>query len=173
VVLVTHDQDEAMDLSDRVAVMRAGRLQQVAAPRELYESPATAFVAGFVGESNLLAGAVASVEGELAVVRMREAIASGRRVAPPAWATPVLVLLRPAAAALSDATGATDDGGLVGAVQDVADPGPIERARVRLDRGDTVTVTRPRRAKGPRLREGLRIALSWPPHEARFLAPEL
>jgi ABC-type Fe3+/spermidine/putrescine transport system ATPase subunit len=59
VVLVTHDQDEAMDLSDRVAVMRAGRLQQVAAPRELYESPATAFVAGFVGESNLLAGAVA------------------------------------------------------------------------------------------------------------------
>jgi hypothetical protein len=83
------------------------------------------------------------------------------------------VLLRPAAAALSDASGATDDGGLVGAVQDVADPGPIERARVRLDRGDTVTVTRPRRAKGPRLREGLRIALSWPPHEARFLAPEL
>ena len=64
VVLVTHDQDEAMELSDRVAVMRAGRLQQVAAPRALYERPATAFVAGFVGESNLLDAIVVSVEGE-------------------------------------------------------------------------------------------------------------
>ena len=54
VVLVTHDQDEALDLSDRVAVMRAGRVQQVATPRVLYERPASAFVAGFIGESNLL-----------------------------------------------------------------------------------------------------------------------
>ena len=76
VVLVTHDQDEAMDLSDRVAVMRAGRLQQVAPPRELYEKPANAFVAGFVGESNLLEAVVVSVEGECAVVRT----AGGRRI---------------------------------------------------------------------------------------------
>ena len=76
VVLVTHDQDEAMDLSDRVAVMRAGRLQQVAAPRVLYERPASAFVAGFVGESNLLDAVVLSVEGESAVLRT----AGGRRL---------------------------------------------------------------------------------------------
>ena len=68
VVLVTHDQEEAMDLADRVAVMRDGRLQQVGPPRALYDRPANAFVAGFVGESNLLDGVVLSVEGGEAVV---------------------------------------------------------------------------------------------------------
>ena len=63
VVLVTHDQDEALDLSDRVAVMRAGRVQQVATPRVLYERPTSAFVAGFIGESNLLDAVVVGVDG--------------------------------------------------------------------------------------------------------------
>jgi len=55
---VTHDQAEAMSLSDRVAVMRAGALEQVGTPREVYGAPATAFVAGFVGGANLLRGEV-------------------------------------------------------------------------------------------------------------------
>jgi putative spermidine/putrescine transport system ATP-binding protein len=55
-VFVTHDQEEALTMSDRIAVFRDGRLQQVATARELYERPATAFVAGFVGTSNLLEG---------------------------------------------------------------------------------------------------------------------
>jgi putative spermidine/putrescine transport system ATP-binding protein len=53
-VYVTHDQDEALTMSDRIAVFNAGRIEQVSAPRELYEQPATEFVAGFVGVSNLL-----------------------------------------------------------------------------------------------------------------------
>ena len=171
VVLVTHDQDEAMDLADRVAVMRAGRLQQVASPRELYESPANAFVAGFVGESNLLEAVVVSVEGERAVVRT----AGGRRILAARGSTRVgdrvLVLLRPGAAALAEA-GGTPDEGLVGVVEDVADPGPIERGRVRLDGGERVTVIRSRRAGGPALRRGMRVALLWPPEEVRLLAPE-
>jgi iron(III) transport system ATP-binding protein len=57
-VYVTHDQEEALAISDRVAVMRGGRLEQVAAPAELYRRPATAFVAGFVGATNLLTGRV-------------------------------------------------------------------------------------------------------------------
>jgi ABC-type Fe3+/spermidine/putrescine transport system ATPase subunit len=55
-VFVTHDQGEAMALSDRVAVMRAGRIEQYAPPREIYERPATAYVAGFIGHCNLLEG---------------------------------------------------------------------------------------------------------------------
>ena len=70
-IYVTHDQDEAMTMSDRIAVMRAGRVEQLGAPEELYERPATAFVAGFLGVSNLLDGRVVGkgdgrVEVELA-----------------------------------------------------------------------------------------------------------
>ena len=58
-VFVTHDQEEALTLSDRIAVFNDGRVQQVATPRELYEQPQSAFVAGFVGTSNLLVGPAA------------------------------------------------------------------------------------------------------------------
>ena len=59
-VYVTHDQAEAMVTSDRIAVMNAGRLEQVGTPAEIYERPATAFVAGFIGRTNLLQGRVAA-----------------------------------------------------------------------------------------------------------------
>lgn len=55
-VIVTHDQDEALALADRVAVMRSGRVEQVAGPMEIYDRPATRFVAGFVGETNFIEG---------------------------------------------------------------------------------------------------------------------
>jgi len=58
-VFVTHDQEEALTMSDRIAVFHDGRIEQVAAPAELYEQPASDFVAGFVGTSNLLTGAAA------------------------------------------------------------------------------------------------------------------
>ena len=57
---VTHDQEEALILSDRVAVMRSGRIEQIGTARQLYDRPASAFVAGFIGESNLLAGRITS-----------------------------------------------------------------------------------------------------------------
>ena len=63
-VYVTHDQDEAMTMSDRIAVMRAGRIEQLGDPVTLYEHPATEFVAGFLGVSNLLDGQVGACSGE-------------------------------------------------------------------------------------------------------------
>src|SRR5262249_47956312 len=53
-LIVTHDQDEALALADRIVVMRAGRVEQIGSPREVYRKPRTRFVAGFVGESNFL-----------------------------------------------------------------------------------------------------------------------
>ncbi len=67
-VYITHDQSEAMAMSDRVAVMNAGALQQVATPRELYDDPATAFVAEFVGETNAIAGTILDIAGGLALL---------------------------------------------------------------------------------------------------------
>jgi putative spermidine/putrescine transport system ATP-binding protein len=58
-IYVTHDQEEALTMSDRIAVMRRGRVEQIASPRALYEAPATAFVAGFIGNINLLSGRAA------------------------------------------------------------------------------------------------------------------
>ena len=58
-IYVTHDQEEALTMSDRMAVFNAGRIEQLGSPAEVYERPATRFVAGFVGTSNLLTGAVA------------------------------------------------------------------------------------------------------------------
>ncbi len=171
VVLVTHDQDEAMDVSDRVAVMRAGRIEQMAAPRELYDRPASAFVAGFVGESSLLEAVVVEVEGERVVVRTAGGQSLGAAGTAARPGARVLVLLRPDAAVIHDAD-APGDGALGGVVEDLADPGPVERLRVRLDGGERVTVTRPRRAERPGLRPGARLALRWPPAEVRLLPPE-
>jgi spermidine/putrescine transport system ATP-binding protein len=65
-IYVTHDQDEAMTMSDRIAVMNAGRFEQIGAPQDVYEAPATEFVAGFLGASNLLDGEIVNGKVKLA-----------------------------------------------------------------------------------------------------------
>lgn len=64
-VMVTHDQEEALSLSDRIAVMRGGQVEQVGTPSEIYEQPRTTFVADFIGDTNLLEGYIAEATGEL------------------------------------------------------------------------------------------------------------
>ena len=71
-IYVTHDQDEAMTMSDRIAVMNAGKMEQIGAPQDVYELPSTSFVAGFLGASNLLAGKIEEVDGPAASVRLDE-----------------------------------------------------------------------------------------------------
>jgi ABC-type Fe3+/spermidine/putrescine transport system ATPase subunit len=68
VLYVTHDQEEALAVSDRIAVMRAGRIEQIASPRAIYEQPATPFVASFIGTTNLLKGRLLSRDGDLAEI---------------------------------------------------------------------------------------------------------
>ncbi|MFJ7146944.1 ABC transporter ATP-binding protein [Streptomyces sp. NPDC100445] len=75
-IYVTHDQAEALTMSDRIAVMNDGLVEQVASPQEVYERPATAFVAGFIGTSNLIGGRLTRVEGETGVLDLGD----GQRV---------------------------------------------------------------------------------------------
>jgi spermidine/putrescine transport system ATP-binding protein len=69
-IYVTHDQEEAMTMSNRIAVMHRGRLEQVGAPQDVYELPASQFVAGFLGASNLLQGEIEGADGNRAKVRL-------------------------------------------------------------------------------------------------------
>ena len=68
VIYVTHDQDEALTMSDRIAVLEKGRIEQVAEPSNLYERPMTAFVAKFVGENNCMPGRITSLEKDFCVI---------------------------------------------------------------------------------------------------------
>jgi putative spermidine/putrescine transport system ATP-binding protein len=118
-LFVTHDQDEALAMADRVAVMHAGRLEQVAAPAELYERPRTPRVAEFVGLSNRLRGeargGVATVLGT-GVPLLEGSVTEG----------PVTVLVRP------EAVGLHPDPSGVGRVVAASFLGPIGRVQVRL-----------------------------------------
>jgi spermidine/putrescine transport system ATP-binding protein len=78
-VHVTHDQEEAMTMADTIAVMNAGRIEQMGSPEDLYENPATTFVANFLGQSNLVAGTITGKEGDTLTVE-----AHGHRIALPA-----------------------------------------------------------------------------------------
>ena len=110
-IYVTHDQEEAMTMSDRIAVMRAGRIEQLGNPEELYERPKTAFVAGFLGVSNLLEGEVVGRDGALVTVRMPDGAmlrAPGDEVAS---SGPVRIGVRPEKLRVdASALGGTTDG---------------------------------------------------------------
>ncbi|WP_395677336.1 ABC transporter ATP-binding protein [Inquilinus sp.] len=94
-ILVTHDQDEALSMADRVAVMNRGRLVQAGAPDELYEQPRTRFVAEFLGKSNCIAGRMAGRDGELIRLETGGAAVAHRGTVTPPQGRGVLLALRP------------------------------------------------------------------------------
>jgi iron(III) transport system ATP-binding protein len=141
---VTHDQDEAMSLSDRIAVMRDGRVEQIGAPEEIYMRPASLFVAGFVGRVNALPGRVVQSANARAVVETL-----GYRVEVDAARCPaadVLVLVRPEAVRMGDVAA----GRLMGVVEEQEYSGDRIEYRVRVGEALIVAVEsalgRPRRA---------------------------
>jgi putative spermidine/putrescine transport system ATP-binding protein len=129
-VYVTHDQEEALSLSDRVVVMSEGRMEQVGTPFEIYNFPTTAFVASFVGTLNVLDGEIVDAgRGEVSV--SGQTINVTRKFEGPAGQH-LRVALRPEMATLADRPGCTR---LVGQVSDVSFLGSIVRIRVQLGPG--------------------------------------
>ncbi len=133
VLYVTHDQEEALAVSDRIAVMRSGRIEQVASPRAIYEQPNTPFVASFLGTTNLLNGIVQRRDGDLAEIAAGGALmrATGTQGKP---GDAVVMSLRPEALRLL-APGETVPAGwaaLSGTLGDVEYLGPVTRFSVVL-----------------------------------------
>jgi spermidine/putrescine transport system ATP-binding protein len=95
-IFVTHDQEEALTMSDRIAVMSAGKIQQIGAPLDIYESPVNHFVADFIGDSNFIEGTINTINGDAAVVKTPDGIAIAARMnGPHKVGDRIAVALRP------------------------------------------------------------------------------
>jgi putative spermidine/putrescine transport system ATP-binding protein len=174
-VYVTHDQEEALTMSDRIAVVDGGKIVQVGTPRAVYERPDSSFVAGFVGVSNLLELPVARVDGDVVVLGLgaQDAIsaAAGAGAAPGRTA---VVTVRPEQIALHAAASAPD--GVCharGTVRESLYAGPTTRFVVELDGGGELLVVRQNGATSFEDAEALRgrpVVLTWARESTRVIA---
>jgi spermidine/putrescine transport system ATP-binding protein len=158
-VHVTHDQEEAMTMADTIAVMNAGKIDQLGAPTELYETPRTAFVAGFLGISNLLPG---TVEGDGAVrledgTLVRVSAAAGRSGG-------VSIGIRPEKVRL----GTQEENRLTGEVRESAYIGVSTQYIVDTRAGAITLYVQNAEAGAPSVQPGNQVTLSWSP-EATFV----
>ncbi len=168
IVFVTHDQDEALMLSDRVAVMRDGIIEQIAPAQDIYRHPSTPWVAGFVGQSNFLEGEIEARDGNMFAVTLRggarvrahgeAGLAAGQRV---------LGVLRPESVRVGNA--ATPGDGVEGTVIEHVYLGHTTKLSIQLADGARVD-TLATNSGSPCAAPGDRVALSWSP-EALWLVP--
>ncbi|MGH7635429.1 MAG: ABC transporter ATP-binding protein, partial [Gemmatimonadaceae bacterium] len=171
-VLVTHDQEEALVMSDRIAVISAGRGEQVGTPVELYRHPRTAFVARFIGDANLFHGAVQGLSGEIAIVKQPDGrswrIPGAAHLAPGAI---IQIAVRPEWLRLvSDSTASSGDNVLPGTIREISFLGDRSLAVVALQNGGEARVAlRHEGAADPGWRPGDRIGVSWYPEDSQLL----
>ena len=160
-VFVTHDQEEALTMSDRIVVMRAGRIEQIGTPREIYRHPRTRFVAEFIGETNLFHATVDRIEGAQALARTAQGVemllpATGLR-----RGQAVTAVLRPADFSLADQ-------GIAGRVTRAVYLGSDLQLYVQPDAGgEEIRVTARDGANAPAT--GAAVHLSYAPEAAHVL----
>jgi spermidine/putrescine transport system ATP-binding protein len=167
-VFVTHDQEEALTMSDRIAVMNGGRVEQAGSPREVYEEPSTEFVADFLGVSNLLAGE-ATGDGGACALRIGERSfraeqgATGSRGA-------VKAMIRPERIVVEEQRAAGENR-LPGLVERAVFLGNAFELHVRVVGGDLLKVMLPNDGSAREIAEGTAVTLHLPPDALRVLAP--
>jgi spermidine/putrescine transport system ATP-binding protein len=173
-VYVTHDQEEALTMSDRLAVMNGGRIEQLGAPRDLYERPATRFVADFLGTSNILSGRLERdgerwglgglSPGERVLIDRADGLVAGQEVE---------VVVRPEKMALADAASEPParHSALRCKVEEIVYLGTSTSYSVVTDGGATVSVYRQNVAAAPgeEIAQGQVGWLSWPPEHSYVL----
>jgi putative spermidine/putrescine transport system ATP-binding protein len=175
-VYVTHDQAEALTMSDRIAVFHRGRIQQLDGPEQLYETPVNAFVARFIGENNRFEGSLQSVSGTRCSVRIAgDACIEGSLAAPLPVGARVTVSLRPERVQIG-AAGHTIPAAagcrLAGTLREVIYLGDHVRARVALPDNDDFTVKRPIDEAHRLPAIGQAVELAWAPEHCRAFARE-
>jgi spermidine/putrescine transport system ATP-binding protein len=158
-IFVTHDQEEALTMSDRIAVMSSGRILQIGSPRDIYDRPAERFVANFIGETNFLDCKVQSLSGDKAEVRHKSgAVVSASLPEGFTKKTDVTIVVRPEHAQVSrDSKGAT----LHGLLENVVYFGTDTHYHIRLDDGSEFVVRQQnRRGKAAELAAGEKVGVT-------------
>jgi spermidine/putrescine transport system ATP-binding protein len=166
-VYVTHDQSEALTMSDRIAVMNDGLVDQLASPREIYERPATAFVAGFIGTSNLLSGTVDRITSGFAVLKLGgedRVLVAGESHRP---GDPIAITVRPEKIRISTEEPTGDLSVVRGTVFEVVYLGLYNSYAVSLADGAEVTVFQQNALDSTSTAErGDAVWLSWQPQHS-------
>jgi spermidine/putrescine transport system ATP-binding protein len=165
-IYVTHDQEEAMTMSDRIAVMHRGRYEQLGDPEDLYERPSTRYVAGFLGVSNLLAGTAEGTTDGFALVRLGDGTQVRMPGPLPTAGRAVEVGVRPEKIRLATDETSGDLNTLGGTVVDASYLGVSTQYTIRLRSGETVTVyeqNAQRTARSSLHGPGEEVTLAWAP----------
>lgn len=170
-IMVTHDQEEALSLSDRIAVMKDGDIEQVGTPSEIYDYPRTPFVADFIGDTNLLRGEVdfsdhgvlrvRTPEGTCVLVNCSDLV--------PSSLTSVVVSIRPEKIHLSQEAPRADENCYSGFVKHIMYLGTHFQCVVQLQTGECLTVMQPNRAEH-QLASETPVYVSWRPTDCLALA---
>ncbi len=165
-IYVTHDQEEALTMSDRIAVMNMGKVLQIGSPEEIYEQPSTRFVAEFIGETNFLDGIVEEINGQEIVVSLeKQAPVMGHCAVPVTKGQEVSLVIRPEKFSLGQ------NGMVKGRVEESIYIGTDTRYIIRLTDELIVTVREQNLALGRvhKYRVGDEVGLNWNPENAMVL----
>ena len=167
---VTHDQAEAMSISDRIAVMKKGKIVQVGSPQELYMHPNSLFVAYFIGESNLLEGYIDQANG-YCEVELRDGLRLKAKKSRIKQGERIVLAIRPETCEMN--TGRhTAEGGLVGKIEKVTFEGTMVRYEIRLENGDRFVINKPSLAE-KWMEVGEEVTITYPLDKAHmFPYPE-
>ena len=169
-VYVTHDQEEALTMSDRLAVMNKGRIEQLGTPKDVYSEPSTTFVADFLGISNLMAAEAQGRSGATCAVRLGDFQLQAGRGDPDARGATKLVI-RPERVRL-EARGFTRseaENRVPGMVERVVYMGAANHLLVRLAHGELITALVQDTGEGPRYAQGDPVNVHFPPDALRVL----
>ncbi|HSL56517.1 MAG TPA: ABC transporter ATP-binding protein [Acidimicrobiales bacterium] len=171
-VYVTHDQEEALTMSDRIAVMSEGRVEQIASPTEIYAEPATVFVAGFIGQANLWRARIESFAGDTAIVealggRTHATEGGDDEVSGFVAGVEATLMVRPERVRVA----VTDpgDGAVRATVTDLTFQGPVVRLAAEAIDGSAIVAHVGPEAELPLLRPGDQVWVGWDATAARVL----
>ena len=167
-IYVTHDQDEALTMSDRIGVMRAGRIEQSGTPQEIYEQPSSLFVTSFIGQSNILDVEYLAREGDMATLRLDGEVLRAMCASEIANGASAKLVIRPENVLMGPEVGVTGAPVLNATVLSETYQGAMIRYRLRIGTQEIVT-ERQNQTHLARWHPGETVPVGWDPVRARLL----